>query len=353
MARKFTLAGTAIAVLTFTSGAAFADSISPESYVATLGAGESVTIEKTVVVSEGTPSAVSLDAMFLVDTTGSMFSAISNAQTAAAGLLAGLEADFDSVFSGTGFYNDPAFNGVNTDLTNNAATTVAALNTFSASGGGDTPERGNSAIEDAASNASWRPGSNRFIFVLGDAPFKDIPPDADVVTALDDNNVTLVGLSFGSAGATAQAGFESSITDLGGTNFNGGTTPADIVAAVTAGITGSFAEYEEVTVGPIPAPTGVSVSVMCTGADIGVCNGALAEGTYDRSTDRTFTFDVTFTNTGLLPGESETFSTFALVDGGAVATELDTISAPIPLPAGAWLLMGGLGGLAALRRRAA
>jgi hypothetical protein len=46
------------------------------------------------------------------------------------------------------------------------------------------------------------------------------------------------------------------------------------------------------------------------------------EGPYDRSIDRTFTFDVTFT--ALSPG-SYSFSIPVLVDGGTMATELDNI----------------------------
>jgi len=352
MNRRIQLAGSAVAALTVAGGAAFADSIDPTTFDAVLLPGESVTIEKTVTVFEGDPIGAAIDAMFVIDTTGSMGSAIANAQSAAAGLLAGLDDDFDSVWSGTGFYNDPAFDGVNTDLTDNDATTIAALNAFFASGGGDLAEQGNAAVEDAANNASWRPGSSRFIFALGDAPFKDTPPDAQVIAALAANDVTLVGLGFDSAGAKAQ--FFSSITDLGGSTFDGGTSPDDIVDAVTAGISASFAEYSTVTVDDLGggAP-GVDVSAVCTGADIGSCGGADATGDYDRSEARTFTFDVTFTNVGLGVGETVVFETFALVDGRIVATEVDTISAPIPLPAGAWLLLGGLGGLAALRRRAA
>lgn len=351
MKRKNQLASSAVAAIVLTGSAAFADSIDPTTFDAVLLPGESVTIEKTVTVSEGDPVGAAIDAMFLIDTTGSMGSAIANAQSAAAGLLSGLDDDFDSVWSGTGFYNDPAFDGVNTDLTDNDATTVAALNAFFASGGGDLAEQGNAAIEDAANNASWRPGSSRFIFALGDAPFKDTPPDADVIAALAANDVTLVGLGFDSAGA--KAAFFTSVTELGGSTFDGGTSPDDIVDAVTAGISASFAEYDTVSVDDLGnGGPEISVSAVCTSADIGACVGDEAVGDYDRSVERTFTFDVTFTNTALAIGDSKTFDTYGLVDGRIVAREVDTISAPIPLPAAAWLMLGGLGGLAALRRRA-
>ena len=100
---------------------------------------------------------------------------------------------------------------------------------------------------------------------------------------------------------------------------------------------------------------GIDVSVVCTGADSGACVGDTAEGDYDRSEERTFTFDVTFTNTGLAPGDSTTFDTYALLDGGIVATEVDTFTnvgtSVVPLPASAWFLLAGFGGLFAAGRR--
>lgn len=367
MVRNFTLAGTAIAALTFTSGAAFADTISPETFSAELRLGESVTIEKTVVVEAAGTTTALIDSFFLFDTSGSMGGAINSAKMAAADLLAGLEGFGDNA-SGVGVFSESATGAtnavpgawINQNVVTSEATAEAAINAVTLSvpdGGGDFPERGQDAVAHVAENASWRAGSNRFIFAFGDASWKnDLTSDADALAALTDNNVTLVGLSFSDFSASDPDSddftFAESVRDLGGTVFSGGTSPADIIAAVTAGITGSFANYTAVTVsdlgGGLP---GVSVSTVCTGADIGDCIGADAIGDYDRSVDRTFTFDVTFTNTGLLTGESVTFPTFALVEGGIVAREIDTISAPIPLPAAAWLLMGGLGGLAALRRR--
>ncbi len=369
MIRTYTLTGTAVAALALAVGGAFADTISPEEFAATLALGQSVTIEKTVVVeAAGTTSAL-IDSFFLIDTSGSMGGAINNAKLAAGELLAGLEGFGDNA-SGVGVFSESATGAanaapgawINQDIATSEVTALAAINAVTLGipdFGGDFPERGQDAVAYVAENASWRPGSNRFIFALGDASWKnDITSDADALAALTDNNVTLIGLRFSNfAGADPDSDdttFTESVEDLGGTVFSGGTSAADIIAAVTAGITGSFENYSNVTVsdlgGGLP---GVTVTTVCTFAGIGVCDGALAEGAYDRSEDRIFTFDVTFTNTGLAPGESVIFPTFALVNGGVVATELDTISAPIPLPAAAWLLLGGLGGLAALRRRKA
>lgn len=340
---------TFIAAMGMFGGAAVADTISPISYSDTLAMGESVTISKTVVVEATGPTDALLDVMFIVDTTGSMGAAIANAKTAANSIITGL-GGFGDVQTGAGFYNDPGFDGVRSDLTSTAATTIATINTFGASGGGDFPERGHEAIKDAADNASWRPGSNRFIVVLGDASFKDSPVSpAAAKAALDAEGIDLIGLNFARPGDTR---FSNDITALGGDVFAGGTSPSDIVDAILDGVSAGFDEYTKVTVDDLGAGLPeIDVSVVCTGADTGACVGDTAEGMYDRSVDRTFTFDVTFKRVG---AGDKAFLTHALVDGGIVASERDRFkdgTAVVPLPAAGFLMIFGLGSLAVMSRR--
>ena len=338
--------------LLFTSGA-IADTVSPEFYENnTLEVGDSVTIRKTVVIEKTGPTDALLDVMFLFDTTGSMGSAIAGAKGAAANLLTGLSSLGD-LASGAGFYGDPNFNGVVSDLSTTDSATVATINSFAAGvpdGGGDSAEQGNAGINDAALNASWRDGSNRFIIALGDAPFKDTPADSTVVSNLAAQGVELIGLNFG-GGA-----FNSSVTELGGTAYTSGTSSDDILRTITDSITASFARYNRVTIDDLTngAPF-FDVATSCVSADIGTCVGADAVGDYDRSVDRTFEFDVTFTRTAA--GDAE-FDTYGLVDGGIIGSERDVFGMPvapppppvIPLPAAGWMLLAGLGGLAGLRR---
>ena len=345
-------------------GAAFADSIDPTEFSTDLAMGESVTIEKTVVVEESGTSSAVIDAFFLIDTSGSMGSEINNAKTATADIIAALDGfgDFEAgvgVFSeaasegpGDGSVNNTSFN---LDLTSDSTAISDAIDDVTLcvpDCGGSFPESSNKAIDIALESASWRPGSNRFMFVMGDASSNEFVSDADILAGLSANNVDLIGLNFG---GTA---FADDITDIGGTVFDGGTSPGDIVDAITAGIVAGFANYSEVSVGDLgEALPGIIVSAVCTGADTGVCDGDTAKGDYDRSTDREFTFEVTFTRAA--DGETS-FFTYALVDGGIVARESDRIGmgggggggpSVVPLPASAWLLLAGFGGLAALRRR--
>src|SRR3954463_6367939 len=69
------------------SSTAFADSISPTSFSATLGVGDSTTIHKTVTVTAGTPTSSKVDVFFLADTTGSMGSVLSAVQSSAASIM--------------------------------------------------------------------------------------------------------------------------------------------------------------------------------------------------------------------------------------------------------------------------
>ncbi|MBL8422858.1 MAG: PEP-CTERM sorting domain-containing protein [Candidatus Accumulibacter phosphatis] len=335
-------AGTlAVGALGILASGAFADSISPTSYSASLGIGEKVTIRKTVTITEAPPTSALIDVMFVFDTTGSMGTAIAGAKATATSLITSL-GSFGSVGSGVGFYNDPGA-GVLQTISLNAATTQATINTLSASGGGDTPELGYDGVSAAATGGAWRAGSNRFIIALGDAPFKNgADNQASTAAKLLAANADLVGIRFGS-----DTSFDTSITGLGGSVFTSGTSADAIAAAITAGITAGFAKYTTVTVDDLGGGAGIiDVDTKCVSADSGACFGADAVGTYDRSKERTFEFDVTFTR---LAGGDLTFDTFAIVDKGIVARERDTFTTPEPATL---VLMGvSLLGIGAARRR--
>ena len=371
------------ATLGFFASGAFADTISPTSYSDSLAVGESVTIRKTVVVEAGSPTDATIDAYFLIDTSGSMGGVISAAKSAATDIFTSITSSFGSdVAGGVGVYSEnagrigdtclAAFSGYMCATTssiiaapgavNNQDVTTAQSDVISAIGdvtldvpdwGGDGPENVVDALKLVADGASWRPGSNRFIFTFSDADGKGLAyTSAEAIAALNAQDITLVALSFS---GTSHLNYMTST--FGGSvdfsAFNSGTSAAAIVAAITAGITAGFQNYTTVGVDDLGGGGPIDVSSVCVSADTGACVGAEAVGTYDRSTDRTFEFDVTFTRTG----EGDVvFPTFALVDGGIVAREIDTFTggtSPVPLPAAGWMLLAGLAGIGALKRRRA
>ncbi|WP_341938751.1 PEP-CTERM sorting domain-containing protein [Marinimicrobium sp. C2-29] len=340
-------------------GMVLADSIDPASYSDSLDVGESVTVRKTVTVTEEATSSV-VDVMFVFDITGSMGGEISAAKSSANDILSSL-GGLGNLQSGSGWYGDPLHDGTHVDLNATNTGDSSGINDMWDSGsctvagasggcGGDFPEVGYAALYETATETSWRPGSNRFIVTFGDASFKTGPDGTDnassVQTALTDNNVNLLGISYDSA-------FTTSLEGIGGTAFAAGST-TDLVGAISSLVTGSLFDYSEVTVDDLGAGMpGVGVSVACVSADIGTCSGDTATGVYDRTTERTFEFDVTFT--GMAEG-THSFDTHALVDGGIVATEADRFivgegSVSVPEPSSVALLGTALLSLVGFRRR--
>lgn len=126
-----------------------------------------------------------------------------------------------------------------------------------------------------------------------------------------------------------------------------GLDPDALVDDIIEGIEDAFENYTTVGLDGSEGMPGVGVSVVAVGDD---AVGAGFVGTYDRSIDRAFEFDVTFT--GLAEGTHE-FLTYALVNGRRVASEEDSITVGniVPEP-GTMLLFGfGLLGLVGATRR--
>lgn len=163
-----------LALTAFLPFTAMADSISPTTFSATLDVGESVTITKTVTVdAEATTSKV--DVFFLMDETGSMGGEIAAVKAAASSILS-TAAGFGDINFGVGGYRDArdlfAYRTL-TDITSDTAVTQAAINSWTASGGGDFPEANIYALEQVASTVSWRPDAERILLWFGDATGHD------------------------------------------------------------------------------------------------------------------------------------------------------------------------------------
>ena len=154
-------------------------SIDPKSndLVLELGDVEKETVTVTIPPSAGVSKA---DIYLLADTTGSMSSVINAVKAGANAILAGVPAGIDIAF-GVGNYRDlpdtnpPFIHQLDPDT--NAANVTAAINTWEASGGGDTSEGQLFALHQLAEapggSIGWRSDSKRIIVWFGDAPGHD------------------------------------------------------------------------------------------------------------------------------------------------------------------------------------
>jgi hypothetical protein len=351
---KFRLFGKLVAAggaLCTSAAVGWADSIAPASFSTTLGVGESTTIRKVVTVNAGPVTTSTVDVMFIADETGSMGGFISAVESAAADIIAEV-GGLGDVRYGVGGYRDVGDAWVYreiTDLTTGAAA-PAAIPTWAAGGGGDYPEAVFAALEGAATGTSWRAGSERIIVIFGDAPDDNGPvAQASAIAALTGASVQVLGISVSTNDSYAPfgAGFRAlndngaftPITTATGGAYYEGITTSTIADAIKDAITTSVSTYTTVGLDVSEAPAGVGVSYTPLGY----------VGAYDRSIDRTFEFDVTFT--GLAAGTYD-FSIYGTVDGGRVAEELDHIVVGVPEGGSSFLLIGSaLMALALMRRR--
>jgi PEP-CTERM motif len=356
------------ALLLPTPGPVLADSISPTTFTATGPTGFTSSVNKTVTVTAGRPTTSLVDVFFLSDTTGSMGASIAAVQAAATSIMTTTAGAGDVRF-GVGEYKDgPANAGdpfayrldsnINAGATAalNQAATLTGIGLLAASGGGDLPESGLFGLQQAATTTAWRTGSARILVWFGDAPSHDPTfttpaiTEALAKTALNANGVKVEAISLTSGpgldaacgGTDCTAGQGTRVVTATSGALVTGIATAGIVAAINAAITSAFTNY-----------TSVCLSPVGNGTDVTVTTPACITGVFDRSIDRTFTFNnVTFTDN--TPGV-HSFVINATVDGGTVATETDTITSTgggtVPEPASVLLLGSGLFALAAFRRK--
>jgi hypothetical protein len=297
---------------------AIADDVAPSTYSTSLLPGQSVTITKTVTISQGPPTTAKIDVFFLADSTGSMGGLIDGVKTNVTTILANTSGLGDVAY-GVGEYRDVGdifVYRLNQDITKDLSLVNAGINLWFADGGGDWEEAALYALTQMANGAAWRPGSTRLALWFGDAPSHD--PDgptpgvtlSQAIAALQAQLIKVEALDLSGLNSYGQA---QAIADATGGQYYSSVDVTQIVNEIKNAITTIFQTYGTVSLGTAEVPSGLSVSI----------SPPAYTGEYDRTIDRTFTFQVTFTASR--PGTYR-FHIPVLVDGGTMAIETDNIN---------------------------
>ena len=104
-------------------GIAQAATITPDAFSATIGVGETITVDKTVTIETGDVASM-VDFYFLADNTGSMGGVISSVRSVAGDLLTALSSTYSDAAFGVGsYYGDPGESFETPDSAYNVLTT--------------------------------------------------------------------------------------------------------------------------------------------------------------------------------------------------------------------------------------
>jgi hypothetical protein len=168
---------TVLLALVPATAAVAADGVDPRTVNLTLKPGDQTTITKKVTTPKILPKP---DIYFLADTTGSMQPVINNVKSNAGAILSAVDAQANDPRYGAGQYKDfqsprqsDPFAFRNDASIGAAAAAQAAINGWSASGGGDIPEANLYALHKLAGAAGFRADSSRIVVWFGDAPGHD------------------------------------------------------------------------------------------------------------------------------------------------------------------------------------
>lgn len=290
----------------------------------TLDLGESIEIEKTV----GTPEIPLFpDIVFLSDSTGSMGSVIANVQTNATNIMNDVvAADPTAQFAATEYRDegDAFLFQINQSATSSVSSVQAAINTWVAGGGGDTPEGQLNALYQIATDPAidFRPGSSRIVVWFGDASGHD-PSNghslADTITALQAAGITVIAIPVdtGFGDGLDNTGQATAITDATGGLLLPEATPAEVSDAIINSL-------GELSMTVVPDASG------CT--DL-VVDFAPASQTVVSGDDAIFTETITVPNDPTLAGTQQSCTVEFKDDrGNLIGIQEITIHIPDNLP---------------------
>ena len=235
------VAVSAIASLTLGTGAAYA-AVDPVSYDDALDPGASVTITKTVT----TPEIPRMpDIVLMADATGSMDGAIGNVKANMSAIIAAVEAvqpDAQWAVASYRDVGDPGTFALHSDLTADTPTTITAVNSLAAGGGGDEAEAQLNAlwqIGDEGGAVSYRDGSSRIVVWFGDAPGHDPSlghTEADATASLLGADARVLAVSVG-ANRLDLTGQATRITAATGGALYSGVSATELADTILAGLT--------------------------------------------------------------------------------------------------------------------
>jgi len=329
--------------------------IQPDTNVLTLNPGQTLDETITVTIPKNAGPAKA-DVYFLADTTGSMSSILSAVQAGANNVLAALAALPVDIVFGVGNYKDFAQGDPygfqhQVSPTNVAAAVTAAINTWSAAGGGDLPEAALFALNSLAvppgPGIGWRTGSKRIVVWFGDAPSHDpictavsgapTVTEASATANLVNQGITVLAISTATPGLdddpkTGATGYGAQCGAPGGlpgqatriTNATGGALATGIDAG---NIVNTIINLVKSAVGGIQNVNLVSSPTV--GPFITSITPPGGYGPLAGDQDHTLTFDVKFTGIPCQPKDQVITGTIDLVaDGKVVASKQVQITVP-------------------------
>jgi hypothetical protein len=200
----------ALVILAATAAIA-APGVTPSSVETTLAAGGSTVVPKSVETPTISPRP---DIIFLADTTGSMGGALANVKSQIGNIISQVRTSQPEAQFGAAQYKDEGdvfVYQLDAALGSSDAAVTSGVNSWTASGGGDTPEGQISALYHLAtdSNVGWREGASHIIVQFGDAPGHD-PSEthtlAQVIGLLTGSlDVRYLGIDVSALDSTGQA----------------------------------------------------------------------------------------------------------------------------------------------------
>lgn len=310
-----------------TSGAwtlAVAQALNPPSVTQTIKPGDAFDVSKTVTTPPIPPKP---DICFLADTTGSMGASLNNAKANATNIMNFIQTQQPDAQFCAAQYKDqgdtPDFQ-VDAAVTNSVPAVQAAINTWTASGGGDTPEGQLHALTLLASSAGFRAGSTRIIVWFGDASGHDPSIGgetlASTIAALQAAGVRVLAIPITSGGDGLDNGGQATAIS---TQTGGSLLPAN-VGAVTGAILAGLTNL----------PTDVSMVSDCATATGGAITTTFAPAgqTVLSGSDAVFT-ETIHVSAGAVQGQTYTCKDWAVLNGqpmkdasGSIIYETKTIT---------------------------